>query len=448
MPWVSFEGGGGGGRHSTGLFLTYAIRLTFLTVWTLVLGDKKETICISTIVIFCYYQLHNLLGGGNINKNVGVICLDRGAIFPRYALAMNSTRFTNSVLLQIIRRTLHKDCSQWQITEIFTMQSQLYRLCGFNRICRFTHPRAQSSPCMTLFIDYSAPSFYPLVKPCQDPDWRFSLITVHRRFTRQYGQVKSLYDVFHWLQYTVVLHVSTTRSSLCMTFFTDYSTPSFYTSVRPGQVSVWRFSLITVHRRFTRQYGQVKSLYDVFHWLQYTVVLHVSTARSRHRLSLKTLEFGNTYLRVKFNLKRMTRMTITATGPNPGVHRRPQTVPLPVCVTANWPLKQENIPNTGVHGRPQTIPLPVCVTANWPLKQENIPNPGVHRRPQTVPLPVCVTANWPLKQENIPNTGVHGRPQTVPLPVCVTANWPLKQENIPNTGGGSIKGLSQFFMIL
>ena len=38
MPWVPLEGGGGG-HHSTGLILTYATRLTFLTVW---LGTCKK----------------------------------------------------------------------------------------------------------------------------------------------------------------------------------------------------------------------------------------------------------------------------------------------------------------------------------------------------------------------------------------------------------------------
>ena len=57
--------------------------------------DIFNGLTFSTIVIFCYYQLHNhnLLGGGNSNQIFGVICLDRGAISalaigaisPRYA---------------------------------------------------------------------------------------------------------------------------------------------------------------------------------------------------------------------------------------------------------------------------------------------------------------------------------------------------------------------------
>ena len=55
VPWVLLEGG----RHSTGLFLTYASRLTFLTVLTKLwfCEIKKKLAYFSTIVIFSYYQL-------------------------------------------------------------------------------------------------------------------------------------------------------------------------------------------------------------------------------------------------------------------------------------------------------------------------------------------------------------------------------------------------------
>ena len=117
MPWAPTEGGGGGGggRHSTSLFLTYATRLTFLNFGFCEI--KKKLAYFLTIVIFCYYQLHNhnLLSGDNSNKGFRCHMFGQGRnfsachrrCFSRYAPAYHRICYTTRGALAGMRKKLN-----------------------------------------------------------------------------------------------------------------------------------------------------------------------------------------------------------------------------------------------------------------------------------------------------------------------------------------------------